>query len=164
MIPNTNIIYTQSLNTADALDVWDPAGATNKTSATVIQGLRDDAQNSHLVSGMSQARLQAQGTLFQMPAGPVKLAIGGEAYRVSLYEYLAQGQGAGPTSNSAVYRQWHFSRDVQSAYAEANIPLIGREQGVPLVQEADLDVRTLWTTTMTSATPPIPRSPSTGGV
>ena len=108
--------------------------ATNRTSAAVIAGLRDDAQNSHLVSGMSQARLQAQGTLFEMPAGPVKLAIGGEAYRVSLYEYLAQGQGAGPTSNSAVYRQWHFSRDVQSAYLEANIPLIWREQGIPLVQ------------------------------
>jgi iron complex outermembrane receptor protein len=89
---------------------------------------------------MSQARLQAQGTLVELPAGPVKLAIGGEAYRVSLYEYLAQGQGAGPTSNSAVYRQWHFSRDVQSAYLEANIPLIGPEQGVALVQELTLDV------------------------
>ena len=89
---------------------------------------------------MSQARLQAQGTLFELPAGPVKLAIGGEAYRVSLYEYLAQGQGAGPTSNSAVYRQWHFSRDVQSAYLEANIPLIGREQAIPLVQELTMDV------------------------
>ncbi|MDB5734020.1 MAG: TonB-dependent receptor [Alphaproteobacteria bacterium] len=140
VVPNTNIVYTQSLNPANALDVWDPAGATNKTSASVIQGLRDDAQNSHIISGMSQARLQAQGTLFEMPAGPVKLAIGGEAYRVSLYEYLAQGQGAGPTSNSAVYRQWHFSRDVQSAYLEANIPLIGRGMGVPLIQELTLDV------------------------
>lgn len=141
VIPNTNIVYTQlPLTAANALDVWNPAGATNRTSATVIKGLTDDAQNSHLVSGMSQARLQAQGTLFQMPAGPVKLAIGGEAYRVSLYEFLAQGQGAGPTSNSAVYRQWHFSRDVQSAYLEANIPLIGREQGIPLVQALTLDV------------------------
>jgi len=97
-------------------------------------------RNSHIVSGISQARLQAQGTLFNMPAGPVKVAIGGEANRVSLYEYLAQGQGAGPTSNSAVYRQWHFSRDVQSAYLEANIPLIGPEQGIPLVRELTLDV------------------------
>jgi iron complex outermembrane receptor protein len=141
VIPNTNIVYTQLPITApNALDVWNPAGAGNRTSAAVIAGLRDDSQNSHLVSGMSQARLQAQGTLFELPAGPVKLAIGGEAYRVSLYEFLAQGQGAGPTSNSAVYRQWHFSRDVQSAYAEANIPLIGRDQGVPLVQELTMDV------------------------
>jgi iron complex outermembrane receptor protein len=141
VVPNTNIVYTQlPLNATNALDVWNPAGATNRTSAAVIAGLRDDSQNSHLVSGMSQARLQAQGTLFEMPAGPVKLAIGGEAYRVSLYEYLAQGQGAGPTSNSAVYRQWHFSRDVQSAYAEANIPLIGRDQGIPLMQELTMDV------------------------
>ncbi len=139
VVPNTNIVYTQSLNPANALDVWNPA-AKNRTSGNVIKGLIDDAQNSHLVSGMSQARLQAQGTLFNLPAGPVKLAIGGEAYRVSLYEYLAQGQGAGPTSNSAVYRQWHFSRDVQSAYLEANIPLVGREQGIPLIQELTLDV------------------------
>jgi iron complex outermembrane receptor protein len=140
VVPNTNIIYTQfPLTALNALDVWNPA-ASNRTSAAVIAGLRDDSQNSHIISGMSQARLQAQGTLFDMPAGPVKLAIGGEANRTSLYEYLAQGQGAGPTSNSAVYRQWHFSRDVQSAYLEANIPLIGREQGVPLVQELTLDV------------------------
>jgi iron complex outermembrane recepter protein len=141
VIPNTNIVYTQlPVTAANALDVWNPAGATNRTSAAVIAGLRDDSQNSHLVSGMSQARLQAQGTLFQLPAGPLKLAIGGEAYRVSLYEYLAQGQGAGPTSNSAVYRQWHFSRDVQSAYLEAIVPLIGREQGIPLMQELTMDV------------------------
>ncbi|HET7085869.1 MAG TPA: TonB-dependent receptor [Rhizomicrobium sp.] len=140
VVPNTNIIYTQfPLTQATALDVWNPASST-RTSAAVIAGLRDDAQNSHIVSGMSQARLQAQGTLFELPAGPVKLAIGGETYRVSLYEYLAQGQGAGPTSNSAVYRQWHFSRDVQSAYLEANVPLIGREQGIPLMQELTMDV------------------------
>jgi iron complex outermembrane receptor protein len=141
VVPNTNIIYTQlPLTAATALDVWNPAGATNRTPASLIKSLTDDAQNSHIVSGISQARLQAQGTLFQMPAGPVKLAIGGEANRVSLYEYLAQGQGAGPTSNSAVYRQWHFSRDVQSAYLEANIPLVGRDMGIPLMQELTLDV------------------------
>jgi iron complex outermembrane receptor protein len=140
VVPNTNIIYTQTLNPTNALDVWNAAGSGNRTPASLLASLRDDAQNSHLVSGMSQARLQAQGTLFEMPAGPVKLAIGGEAYRVSLYEYLAQGQGAGPTSNSAVYRQWHFSRNVQSAYLEANIPLIGRDQNIPLVQELTMDV------------------------
>jgi iron complex outermembrane receptor protein len=141
VVPNTNIIDTQlPLTAANALDVWDPAGAGNKTSAAVIQGLRDDSQNSHIISAMSQARLQAQGTLVNLPAGPVKLAVGGEAYRVSLYEYLAQGQGAGPTSNSAVYRQWHFSRDVQSGYLEANIPLIGAAQGVPLMQSLTVDV------------------------
>ncbi|HVW75581.1 MAG TPA: TonB-dependent receptor [Rhizomicrobium sp.] len=140
VVPNTTIVDNQlPLTAATALDVWDPA-SSNKTSAALIKQLTDDAQNSHIVSGMSQARLQAQGTLFNMPAGPVKLAIGGEAYRVSLYEYLAQGQGAGPTSNSAVYRQWHFSRDVQSAYLEANIPLISQEQGIPLVQSVTMDV------------------------
>jgi iron complex outermembrane receptor protein len=141
VVPNTNIVYTQlPLTAANALDVWDPAGPTNKTPASLLAQLRDDSQNSHIVSGMSQARLQAQGTLFNMPAGPVKLAIGGEAYRVSLYEYLAQGQGAGPTSNSAVYRQWHFSRDVQSGYLEANIPLISPAAGIPLVQSVTMDV------------------------
>ena len=140
VIPNTNIVYTQlPLTAANALDVWNPA-ASNRTSAAVIAGLSDDSQNSHIVNGMSQARLQAQGTLFELPAGPVKLAIGGEAYRVSLYEYLAQGQGAGPTSNSAVYRQWHFSRDVQSAYAEANIPLVSAAAGIPVMQSLTMDV------------------------
>ena len=141
VVPNTNIVYTQlPLTAANALDVWNAAGTNNRTSAGLINSLRDDGQNSHIISGMSQARLQAQGTLIELPAGPVKLAVGGEAYRVSLYEYLAQGQGAGPTSNSAVYRQWHFSRDVQSAYLEANIPLISAEAGIPLMQSLTANV------------------------
>jgi iron complex outermembrane receptor protein len=140
VVPNTNIVYTQlPLTTANALDVWNPAGS-NRTSAQVIKDLTNDALNSHIVSGISQARLQAQGTLLDLPAGPLKIAFGGEANRTSLYEYLAQGQGAGPTSNSAVYRQWHFSRDIQSVYLEANIPLISAAQGIPLVQALTLDL------------------------
>jgi len=140
VVPNTNIIYTQlPLTAANALDVWNPA-ATNRTSADVIRNLTNDALNSHLVSGMTQARLQAQGTLLELPAGPLKVAFGGEANRTSIYEYLAQGQGAGPTSNSAVYRQWHFSRDIQSAYLEANIPLISDAHGVPLMQALTLNL------------------------
>ncbi|HEX3755561.1 MAG TPA: TonB-dependent receptor [Rhizomicrobium sp.] len=140
VVPNTNIIYNQfPLTTATALDVWDPAGS-NRTSAQVIKDLTNDALNSHLVSGITQARLQAQGTLIDLPAGPVKVAIGGEANRTSLFEYLAQGQGAGPTSNSAVYRTWHFSRSIQSAYAEANIPIVSAAQGIPLMQALTLDL------------------------
>ena len=34
VIPNTNIVYTQlPVTAANALDVWNPAGATNRTSA-----------------------------------------------------------------------------------------------------------------------------------
>jgi len=57
----------------------------------VIKNLTDDAQNSHITSGMSQGRLQPRHAV-QPAAGPVKSRIGGEAYRVSMYELLAQGQ------------------------------------------------------------------------
>jgi len=140
VVPNTNIIYNQlPLTTANALDVWNPA-ATNRTSAAVIKDLTNDVQNSHLVSGVNQARLQAQGTLLDLPAGPVKVAFGGEANRTSIFEYLAQAQGTGPTSNAAVYRTWHFSRNIQSAYVEANIPIVSAAQGIPFMQSLTLDL------------------------
>jgi len=139
-VVNTNIILTQlPLTAATALDVWNPA-ATNRTSASVIKQLTDNDFNSHVINGISQLRLQGQGELIDLPAGPVKLAFGGELYRISIFEYLSQAQNAGPASNASVYRNWHFSRNVQSAFVEALIPLVSEDMHVPFMHALNLDL------------------------
>lgn len=139
-VANTNIVLNQfPLTTATALDVWNPA-ATNRTSATVIRQLTDNDMNSHVINGVTQMRLQAQGPLFDLPAGPVKVAVGGEWNHLSIFEYLSQAQNSGPASNASVYRNWRFSRDVKSAYAEFNIPVVSPEMGVPFMKSLDVNV------------------------
>ncbi|HWM61238.1 MAG TPA: TonB-dependent receptor [Rhizomicrobium sp.] len=140
VVPNTTLIPLQlPLTAANALDIWNPA-ATNRTSAAVIKQLTDNTQSYHVVNGLNQAHLTAQGTVFDLPAGPVKMAVGAESLHNSIFESVAQLQGSGPASNASVFRTWNFSRDIQSVYGEVNIPVVSADQNVPFVQSINVDV------------------------
>jgi iron complex outermembrane receptor protein len=139
VVPNTILTPFQALNPANALDVWNPA-ASNRTSAAVRNMLTDNTQSYHVVNGLTQARLQAQGPLFELPAGAVKMAVGGEWLHNSLFESVAQLQGSGPASNASVFRTWNFSRDIKSFYGEVNIPVVSADQNVPFVQAINVNV------------------------
>ena len=140
VVPNTTLIPLQlPLTAANALDVWNPA-ATNRTSAAVISQLTDNTQSYHVVNGLNQAHLTAQGAVFDLPAGPVKMAVGAESLHNSIFESVAQLQGSGPASNASVFRTWNFSRDIQSVYGEVNIPVVSADQNVPFVQSVNVDV------------------------
>jgi iron complex outermembrane receptor protein len=139
VVPNTILAPTQTLNAANALDVWNPAGS-NRTTAAVRKMLTDNTQSYHVINGLTQARLQAQGPVFELPAGPVKAAVGGEWQHNSIFESVAQLQGSGPASNASVFRTWYFSRDIKSFYGEVNIPVISAAQNVPFVQAINIDV------------------------
>jgi len=140
VVPNTNLVPLQlPLTAATALDVWNPAG-TNRTSAAVLKMLTDNNQSYHVINGLNQFRLQAQGSLFQLPAGDVKIAVGAENLHNSIFESVAQAQNSGPASNASVYRTWNFARDIQSVYGEINIPVVSRAQNIPFVQSVSVDV------------------------
>ena len=66
------------LTTANALDVWNPAGS-NKTSAAVL-GPVDVLSDLGSVTqqDLNDLQLEATGTVFQLPAGALKTAFGGE--------------------------------------------------------------------------------------
>ncbi len=139
VVPNTILIPLQSLTVANALDVWNPA-ASNRTSAAVIRQLTDNTQSYHVVNGLNQIHLTGQGTVFDLPAGPVKMAVGVESLHNSIFESVAQLQGSGPASNASVFRTWNFSRDIQSVYGEVNIPVVSTSQNVPFVQSVNVNV------------------------
>jgi iron complex outermembrane recepter protein len=140
VVPNTTLVPLQlPLTAANALDVWNPA-ATNRTSAAVIKALADNTQSYHVVNGLNQIHLTGQGTVFELPAGPVKMAVGAESLHNSIFESVAQLQGSGPASNASVFRTWNFSRDIQSVYGEVNIPVVSADQNVPFVQAINVDV------------------------
>ena len=57
-IPGTNTFVTQlPLTAANALDVWNPAGAGNRTSAAVLAGLTNNYTNSRWYYSMAQERV-----------------------------------------------------------------------------------------------------------
>jgi iron complex outermembrane receptor protein len=140
-IPGTNqIILNDPLTTANALDVWNPA-ATNRTSATVKNQLRDSANVIRKMFGIAQFRLTANGTLFDLPAGPVKTAFGFEELDSTLYQTSVGPNGTGPaTVNSRNYSWLGEHRKDSAGFAEFIFPIISPEMNVPLIQRFDLNL------------------------
>ena len=63
------------LTTANALDVWNGFGS-NRTSAATLAALTDSNNLNRQNNSLEQAKLYASGTVFELPAGPLKIAVG----------------------------------------------------------------------------------------
>jgi iron complex outermembrane receptor protein len=133
-IPNTNAIITQALTAANALDVWDPAGS-NKTSPAVIASLVSGYTSTEVIDEIKELRLGADGSVFNLPAGAVRLAVGGEFTHYSETQTITTNAIAAP---GLTY--YDFDRSVSSVYGEVDIPVIGTAMAVPFVKKFDVDV------------------------
>ena len=138
-IPGTTTIVTQlPLTAANALDVWNPV-ATNRTSAAARATLLDNTNILRNTTGYQQARLSVSGSLFQLPAGPVKIALGGEIYNSQLGQFVSRSN-AGPARTNSQQLRFDFDRKVYSGFAELNVPLVSEEMEVPFVHKLDVSL------------------------
>lgn len=139
-VAGLNAIITQlPLTAANALDVWDPA-SSNQTSAAVKAALLNNGNTLSTVTGNDQFRLSTNGTLLTLPAGPLKVAFGGELFRWQSSEFTAQPLGSGPATTGTYSKSYDFNRTVRSLYGEFDIPLVGEDMNVPLMQSLEVDV------------------------
>src|SRR6185312_13813785 len=70
-IPGTSVFATQTLTTANALNPFSTTGAP----ASVVQQLTDSLQSRMTRHDIQDFTGKLDGSLFQLPAGPVKLAV-----------------------------------------------------------------------------------------
>jgi len=140
-IPGTNqIILNDPLTAANALDVWNPA-ATNRTSAAVKDQLRDSANVIRKMFGIAQLRVTANGSLFDLPAGRVKLAVGFEELDSTLYQTSVGPNGTGPATVSSRNYSWLGEHRKDTAgFAELIFPIVSPEMNFPLMQKFDLNL------------------------
>jgi iron complex outermembrane receptor protein len=139
-VAGLNAIITQlPLTAANALDVWDPA-SSNQTSATVKAALLNNGNTLSTVTGNDQFRLSTNGTLLNLPAGPLKVAFGAELFRWQSSEFTAQPLGSGPASTGTYSKSYDFNRTVRSVYGEFDVPLVDEGMNVPLMQSLEVDV------------------------
>ncbi|WP_419816158.1 TonB-dependent receptor domain-containing protein [Glacieibacterium sp.] len=125
------------LTTANALDVWNPV-STNRTSPTVLRNLyRANSENTNY-NTFNQARLGVQGSLFDLPAGAVKVAVGAEHMWQEQTQKISGGNGTGPTTTGSNFRVYNYGRKVESVYGELYLPVISPEMEIPLVYKIDL--------------------------
>ena len=138
-LPGTDIFnFNLPLTPDNALDVWNPA-ATNRTSQAVRDALLDNKNDLRQTHGLRQIRLSADGKLFSLPGGDVSIALGGELLRFTLEQFKFAGNGAGPASTGSNTFQLEVVRKVESVFGEINIPVIGPEMGIPLMESFQLN-------------------------
>jgi iron complex outermembrane receptor protein len=135
----TTVVHNLPLTTANALDVWNPT-ATNRTSPEVRRRLLDNKNQLEITTGFQQFRAIANGSLFELPAGPVRVAAGAELLRSQLSQFRTLANNTGPASTGSQQLSFDFDREVYSGFVEANVPLVSPEMGVPLVQKLDVNV------------------------
>jgi iron complex outermembrane receptor protein len=121
----TNIPLTEE----NALDVWQPNGG--RTSEEVLAGLYTNSNSLMHLNRFNQTKLEAQGVLFALPAGEVRLAVGGEYYWAQ--QHVEDVDLTGEVS-------FTLSRNAISGYAEVAVPLVSEDMGVPLVRRLDLSL------------------------
>lgn len=138
-IPGTTLFVTQALTAANALDVYNLIGA-NRTSATVISQLTDSTTTTYARQYLKDATAKIDGSLFPLPAGDVKVALGGELTSYDLRQDLTRSLSIGPSSTGSSTTNLKYDRSVRSAYIEALIPIIGPEMGIPAVRRFDVNL------------------------
>ena len=139
-VPGQNVVVLQlPLTTSNALDVW-RGGAANRTDPLVWDRLYTSNTQNNNYNTMNQARLVLNGELFDMPAGPFRLAVGAEHMLLDQQFKLSGGNNTGPTTTGSGYRVYNFDRDVVSAFAEVAIPITSEDMDIPLMRKIDLSL------------------------
>jgi iron complex outermembrane receptor protein len=113
------------------------AGVVGANNPTVLGFIGSGSVYSRGTDRVYTASLQADGSVWSLPAGPVKLAIGGQFRRETLvrggYNFFF---GLAPTATAPVDAQ----RDVSAAFAELQIPLFGPDNRRPGFERLQLSV------------------------
>jgi iron complex outermembrane receptor protein len=141
---NIDIGAFQHQVTIGAINPYDNTPLTPTQLATF---LGTNIQLSHMI--VQDAKLKFDGPLFTLPGGEVKAAVGGEYYYNK--EHLQnganrspgeQGRYAPPPPGYNVF-EWdnntNLSREVESAFAEVFVPIIGDANALPFVKALNVD-------------------------
>jgi iron complex outermembrane receptor protein len=139
-VGGANIIALNTpLTAANSLDVWTANGGAS--SATTLRQLYSLNQNNTHWNSYNQSKLEVQGVIADLPAGPLRMAAGAEYMWVTQDVATTAAGGLGALGGGlSKYFQFALSRNVYSGYAELVAPIISADMGIPLVQSFELDL------------------------
>lgn len=120
-------------NRATALNVFGDGTANNPATLDRIRGSYGTIDDFSTWS----AALRADGPLFRLPGGDMRLAVGAE-YRREAYDYFVKNDISTATPNNAPYPGFPGPRHVKSVYAELNLPIVGEENSIPGIHRLEL--------------------------
>ncbi|WP_343699618.1 TonB-dependent receptor [Caulobacter sp.] len=128
---------SQALADINPSTTYNVFGAARTTSQATIDKVRGYTASRGLYDVWTVSG-KADGPLFRLPAGDVRLAIGGEI-RDERYKQttLSDIRGAAPSITGNAYPG---GRRISAGYAELLIPVIGEGSGIPSLQSLDVSL------------------------
>ena len=103
------------------------------TTIAYVQGIRNFNERFWI----NEKGVQADGTLFSLPGGDVKAAIGGTFTSFKLQTIVLDNTGA--SSLVVPYQQDAQGRQVWAVFTQVNIPLFSEQNALPLLRRVDLE-------------------------
>ncbi|WP_420138901.1 TonB-dependent receptor domain-containing protein [Sphingomonas sp.] len=127
-----NAALTAALASSNPATAFDPYGL-GRTSPAVLAALGNQIFLAPTLNTFKGYEARINGTLFELPGGPVKIAAGYEGQEMDVALGVARGNPTVPLT----YR--HFSRRVDSGYAELLVPIFGAANAIPGFHKLELD-------------------------
>ena len=122
-------------NPASAYNVLGDGSFTNPATIAKIRGFYDQTGQSRIAS----AGVRAEGPVFALPAGDLRLAVGGE-YRREHYSVTNTDFEFTPTPVDPGSAGFPLGRSIAAAYAELRIPVVDPAMTIPGVNRLDVSV------------------------
>ena len=116
---------------------FNPYGDGGANGAAVLDFIASGWVRSQRSNEVTSVNLKADGTLTELPAGPLKMAVGGQIRHEDFVGTITA------LTSRATPRQTggeHFERTIKAAFLELRAPLVGPEQGVPAVRRLELSL------------------------
>lgn len=128
-----NAALNAALASSDPATALNPFGVGGATNPVVIAGIFNGLFNPNFRNHSTGVELRADGPLFSLPGGEVRLAIGGE-YR-DFYMFVDTIRGTVPAPTHTVVEA---TRKVKSGYAELYVPIFGADNATAGFRRLDL--------------------------
>jgi iron complex outermembrane recepter protein len=138
---NNNAINTAiaDTNAATSLNLFcDGNRFTCNNPATLAKLIGFQDRNAKFT--MIDLAVRADGPLFALPAGPLRMAVGAQAHQDKL-PYFLLNNNTGPTIDVVRYvdnASVNPERDVESVFAEFNVPLVAPAMKIPGIERLDM--------------------------
>lgn len=135
-----NLVNTTALNAAlannDPAFAFNPFGDGSHTNPATLETIRGYTESA-LLSKVWSVSAKADGELFDLPAGPIRVALGAD-YRQEFFEV---GGETFVTGTAPIVRTFSSNdRNVKAAFAEVLVPVFGPDFEPPLGQRLDISI------------------------
>lgn len=116
---------------------FNPYGTGKSNSAAILDFVGEGYSRSRTRSQVLTAHIDADGSLFSVPGGTVRLAVGGDVRRET---FRRSGESLLSTVRPVATANVAASRLIEAGFVEAQVPIVGTGNAMPLIRRLDVSL------------------------